>query len=394
MTTTPWRDALVVNPLAQITRKTFRDDGSFQVSIVAPVRGQALEIFDWCSRRDGDLARVARALVESREIDEASVADPHTIAMLRQRRILIPSSQVPRAVRFRCVLRLPNERGPLPAIGNSPRHIVNDHFVWEDQGGPLLPGIPRRFAPGRRLWMRNAAALPFAYWIESERDLELLSTWEGGSALQGWGGRRVMRGLAEAGLVMSERRRRRVEMEWNALREQARRAACMAGFASVPRLLPAPQARSLSTYYKKLIREGLAPLGDSQVERRYYLQDESVSQYLHEAILPFCQDVFGCALQKTYCYVVSYQSGAVLERHVDFSSCDYSVSLLIDSTPRGVPSWPLYLDASQFGRGVVAIEQRPSDALFYRGCALPHWRQELPFGQRSISLLLHYVRAQ
>jgi len=50
----------------------------------------------------------------------------------------------------------------------------------------------------------------------------------------------------------------------------------------------------------------------------------------------------------------------------------------------------LHLETS---RGPVRVEQALGDALLYRGCELPHYRDPLPDGQISTSIFLHYVRA-
>jgi hypothetical protein len=111
---------------------------------------------------------------------------------------------------------------------------------------------------------------------------------------------------------------------------------------------------------------------------------------VHEQLAPAVGDIVSAAIKPSYAYFVAYQSGSGLERHTDRPQCEYSVTLLIDSTPE--PSeqspWPIKLDASQ---GPVAIWQYLGEALLYQGRRLPHHRDRLPQGHSSASLLLHYV---
>src|SRR5271166_440368 len=132
------------------------------------------------------------------------------------------------------------------------------------------------------------------------------------------------------------------------------------------------------------------PTGDGQVGRRYAAHNEPVAMYVHEQLTPVVGDIAGTALKPSYAYFVAYQSGSRLERHTDRPQCEYSVTLLIDSTPEpGEQSpWPIKLDTS---RGTVAIWQYLGEALLYRGRRLPHHRDRLPQGCSSTSLLLHYV---
>jgi hypothetical protein len=50
--------------------------------------------------------------------------------------------------------------------------------------------------------------------------------------------------------------------------------------------------------------------------------------------------------------------------------------------------WPIQLDIPD---GALRIWQYLGDSLLYRGRFLPHYRDELPEGFTSTSLLLHYV---
>jgi hypothetical protein len=131
-------------------------------------------------------------------------------------------------------------------------------------------------------------------------------------------------------------------------------------------------------------------LGDGQVGRRYAAGNEAVARYVQEQLVQATGDIAGATIKPSYAYFVAYQSGATLERHSDRAQCEYSITLLIDSTPEPAEQspWPIKLVTS---RGTVAVWQYLGEALLYRGRRLPHYRDRLPAGCTSTSLLLHYV---
>jgi hypothetical protein len=91
------------------------------------------------------------------------------------------------------------------------------------------------------------------------------------------------------------------------------------------------------------------------------------------------------------CLFIAYQSGATLKRHIDREQCEFSITMLIDSTPEPPEQspWPIMLDTR---RGTVAVWQYLGEALLYRGRELAHHRGALGEGCTSTSLLLHYVK--
>jgi hypothetical protein len=95
-------------------------------------------------------------------------------------------------------------------------------------------------------------------------------------------------------------------------------------------------------------------------------------------------------VKPSYSYLAAYESGSTLERHTDREQCEFSITMCIDATPEPqaqIP-WPIQLDVSD---GSLRIWQHIGDSLLYRGRFLPHYRDTLPEGYTSTSLLLHYV---
>ncbi len=87
-------------------------------------------------------------------------------------------------------------------------------------------------------------------------------------------------------------------------------------------------------------------------------------------------------LLPTYTFWRMYTYGADLKKHKDRPSCEYSVTVKINSD--GV-KWPIYMEGA-------AIELENGDAVIYRGCDLAHWRDNFE-GDWHAQVFLHYVNA-
>ena len=70
----------------------------------------------------------------------------------------------------------------------------------------------------------------------------------------------------------------------------------------------------------------------------------------------------------------------ILEKHIDRSSCEISVSTMWDSDGT---EWPLYIEGK-------AIEMNKGDAVIYLGCEDEHWR-EVFTGDYHLQTFFHYV---
>jgi len=174
---------------------------------------------------------------------------------------------------------------------------------------------------------------------------------------------------------------------WKGAAGRARAAFRRHGCATLPPLLPSPFVAALAAHIRGRIAGGGIKLGDRQCPRRYALHNDRLARFIHHQLTPAVSAVAGEPLKPSYVYMASYVEGAELHRHRDRAQCEVSVSFLVDFTA-GAPPWPLKLDTRA---GTVAVEQRPGDALLYRGCDLPHYRDPLPAGCTSTSLFLHYV---
>lgn len=91
----------------------------------------------------------------------------------------------------------------------------------------------------------------------------------------------------------------------------------------------------------------------------------------------------------TYSYYRFYQKGDVLKKHTDRKSCDISATVYLGSDTSNLDypySWPFFV---KHEKEDLEIHLNPGDIVLYRGCDLPHWRNEcecLNHGQ----VFLHY----
>ncbi|HST47514.1 hypothetical protein [Jatrophihabitans sp.] len=159
--------------------------------------------------------------------------------------------------------------------------------------------------------------------------------------------------------------------------------------ATVSGLVPQAHLRALADYQRALVGSGQVSLGDEQCGRRYGMYNEPMARFLLHQLAGAVSRVVGKPVLPAYSYSLIYEAGAVLAPHIDREQCEYTVSLLIEGTAEGTwEPWPLWLKVA--GKP-VAVHQLPGDALVFAGRRLPHWRDRLPDGRTSTSLLLHYV---
>jgi hypothetical protein len=162
------------------------------------------------------------------------------------------------------------------------------------------------------------------------------------------------------------------------------------GYVLVPELIPAFHIGALRRYYRYHTRAESFVLGDDQVARRHVAHNEGLARFFHFQLAGAVSDIASTLVKPSYCYLAAYESGSVLDRHVDREQCEYSITVCIDATPEPAAQvpWPLQLDVAD---GALRIWQHLGDSLVYRGRSLPHYRDPLSEGYSSTSLLLHYV---
>lgn len=259
--------------------------------------------------------------------------------------------------------------GLLPMVRNRERFLTDHPVIWR-----------RDPATGvwRPLWLRRHQA-----WLA----MALAQRGDPLKSLTGeLRGQCYAAGILTTDAVLDERRHHGVE-----LRAFGSMALERDRFCHLPGLIDPVLARALARYYYAMIDTGDWSLGDGQVEQRHGWHNERVCQFLHHQLAPFLSQVAGISLKPTYCFASAYRGGAVLDAHLDREQCDYTLSLLIDEDrpPEGA-AWPLWFQAPDRQRSLILAV---TDAVLFRGCELPHWRDPATRDHRQINLLFHFVPA-
>ena len=141
----------------------------------------------------------------------------------------------------------------------------------------------------------------------------------------------------------------------------------------------------LCRYVMLRARSGTMRLDDPQMPETPSASGDFVTDGLLADLVPRVEAATGLALFPTYSYFRVYKRGDVLTRHVDRPSCEISLTLClgVDAPAR----WPIAVEGA---RGVSRVALEPGDALLYRGCECPHWRDAFQ-GDSAAQLFLHYV---
>jgi hypothetical protein len=295
-------------------------------------------------------------------------------------------------------------------LDEQPYYLVPTRLLKPDEGGELILNPKCWFSwrgpppdnlatpdladdtflrPDSVVWVPDSATgAIWPYWAGPEY-VRLLAQMARGQPVSASLSRHVRWVLANADILVSHDHAERKRSEWLHY-GRFRAVDFRKGFVVVPHLIPPFHLGALRRYYRHTIRTSHIRLGDDQVGRRYAAHNEPVARHVHKQLVQAVADIAGATVKLSYAYFVAYQSGATLERHTDRAQCEYSITLLIDSTPEPLEQspWPIKLVTP---RGAVGVWQYLGEALLYRGRRLPHYRDRLPAGCTSTSLLLHYV---
>ena len=260
-------------------------------------------------------------------------------------------------------------------------------------------GSRQRFLAGYPLaWIEEPRSRVLqAFWVPHDwvPYLERLSPGAPPTALPD----QVRHALSDASILVDLIRCQAELSTWTDVLAVARVQFATLGYVNLCRLVHGLQLESLADYFRRVASGGIK-MGDSQCARRVGIHNEPMARFLHTQLVWLVSQIAGEAVIPSYAYFAGYRGGAELSRHTDREQCEFSISLLVDyqapshethevtSGSDSRSSWPLWLETAG---GVVAIDQRPGDALLYRGTRLPHWRTRLHDEHRSDSVLLHYV---
>lgn len=160
------------------------------------------------------------------------------------------------------------------------------------------------------------------------------------------------------------------------------------GYAPLPKLVDADLVGFLDRCARIDVGSGDPPVDERQVRGSRVRYGAPVFDALVADLLTSISERLRLRLLPTYSFFRSYGLGMGLDPHTDRSACEVSVSLHLGSDDGA--RWPVWI-ADPFDTH-VAINLKPGDAVAYRGCERPHWREPSPSSAYR-QVFLHYVDA-
>ena len=109
---------------------------------------------------------------------------------------------------------------------------------------------------------------------------------------------------------------------------------------------------------------------DDSIERYWYPQYRKV----HIDIRNILEKIIGRRLYETYYFDRFYFAGQELVKHCDRPACEISVTVHVSSNIN--EQWPIWVKTVKGENVSVSLEE--GDAMIYKGCERPHWRERMP----------------
>jgi hypothetical protein len=432
-------DEIVLNPHAKIIRplkgETSPDrqlastDG---LVVQVPLRGRPLARHRIEKGADGELFDLFCKIRDADGDLELDLTDAQEEYLLRIG-FLAPKREIPETIRYRCFLdgddlaELSGRASPF-AVPPCDRLIVDPSLLFEESGAvpePLRDRVlsPSCFLSGYPiLWVEDPGTSVLApYWVRG-RQIDIARSLRPGAPAPANLDPETERCFRAAGILAPDDRRERRAAEVRRALDEARAGHAERRYAALVDLIPPPHIAAMRRYYRRMIENGHVPFDDGQVRKRYYMHEEPLAMVWHRQLARVISHVTGRAVKPSYCYFAQYEPGAVLQRHTDRAQAEYTLSIQIAYEPEiGLGEktpWPIFVEtkgkeglehAEHANRAEPTEPSEPAgspnpdaaeirlaigEAALYRGCELPHYRNELPADNRSISVFFHYVHAE
>jgi len=95
------------------------------------------------------------------------------------------------------------------------------------------------------------------------------------------------------------------------------------------------------------------------------------------------ETLIGAPVWPSYTYARMHSCGASMVRHIDRPASEIGVTVAIG----GDRKWPIWFSTAD---GDVPVELESGEAVMYRGCILPHWRERYA-GRIQVQCMFFYV---
>lgn len=134
--------------------------------------------------------------------------------------------------------------------------------------------------------------------------------------------------------------------------------------------------------------------GDGQIPNSYNCYGDPYMETMLLLTTSRLKEYTGLDLTPQYSYWRLYQTGDVLERHIDRGSCEISTTICLGANNSNIDKnvysnyhWPMFVKDADGNELPVALE--PGDLIVYKGCEVEHWRDAF-IGLNQAQVFLHY----
>ena len=158
-------------------------------------------------------------------------------------------------------------------------------------------------------------------------------------------------------------------------------------YVYLPELLTKDTCDELAKQLEFLVLNNKSTI-DEQCPKSQAVYGVPAFEHLMEQLLPTFEQVSGKKLYPTYAYARLYSPGEVLESHVDRPACEISATITLGFNGA---AWPIYMGSTPEKAAKIAMAV--GDAVLYKGCEVPHWREKYTEGTWQAQVFLHYVDA-
>ena len=124
---------------------------------------------------------------------------------------------------------------------------------------------------------------------------------------------------------------------------------------------------------------------DVQIKECFSFYSPLFSESLLVLLQPIIEQIIGKKLLPTYSYIRIYYKNAILEKHTDRNSCEYSASICIKND---IEPWNFWIKNIHDNNTCISLEE--GDLIIYKGNELEHWREKYN-NNEHIQFFLHYV---
>ena len=139
-------------------------------------------------------------------------------------------------------------------------------------------------------------------------------------------------------------------------------------------------------FFRNPTEETPYPFGDPQSPNSFAWYGSIHSEALLRFLKPTIEQITDTQLHESYSFARNYYHGAILQKHIDRPSCEYSATICISKDT----DWGIFIENID---GVeTEVELYPGDMIVYRGDLLHHWRNAYQ-GKTHRQLFVHYVNA-